>query len=104
MASPNPLEGAQEIQRMLVAYAKQETVDPLKALGRYLGFGVGGALLLFLGSFFIGLGVLRLVQTFEAFGGSSWASTVPYLITIAVLALIVGLLALSLRRAKKRLR
>ena len=104
MANPNPLDGAQEIQQLLVSYAKQETVEPLKQLGRYLGFGLAGSLLMFLGAFFVGLGVLRLTQTVDAFSGSSWASTLPYLITIAVLVLFVALILLTLSRAKKKIR
>ena len=104
MASPNPLEGAQEIQQMLVSYAKQETVAPLKHLGRYLGFGLAGSLLVFLGTFFTGLGVLRLMQSIEFFGGSSWASTLPYVIAIAVLLLFVVLIYSALSRAKKKIR
>lgn len=104
MASPNPLEGAQEVQQMLVSYAKQETIAPLKHLGRYLGFGVAGSVLVFMGTFFIGLGVLRLMQTFEVFGGSSWASTVPYLIAIAVLLFFLVVIYSALSRAKKKVR
>jgi len=104
VASPNPFDGAREIQGLLVSYAKQETIAPLKQLGRYLGFGVVGALLLFLGSFFVGLGVLRLMQTFEVFGGSSWASTVPYIIAIVALVIILIVMAQFLSRAKKRVR
>jgi hypothetical protein len=101
---PNPLEGAQEIQHMLVAYAKQETVEPLKQLGRYLGLGLAGAVLIFAGAFFVGLGTLRLLQTISTFEGSGWFSTVPYLAAIAVLALLVAVMSLALRRAKKKVR
>ncbi|MDH3681285.1 MAG: phage holin family protein [Acidimicrobiia bacterium] len=104
MANPNPLDGAQEIQELLVSYAKQETVEPLKQLGRYLGYGLAGSLLVFMGAFFVGLGVLRLTQTVDTFSGSSWASTLPYVITIAVLVLFVALIMLTLTRAKKKIR
>ncbi|MCP3988696.1 MAG: hypothetical protein GY724_06470 [Actinomycetia bacterium] len=104
MASPNPLEGAQEIQQMVISYAKQETIDPLKTLGRYLGFGLGGSLAMFVGTFFLGLGVLRLMQSFEVFSGSSWASSLPYVIAIATLVLIMAMMGLSLSRAKKKVR
>jgi hypothetical protein len=104
VANPNPLEGAQEIQKMLVSYAKQETVEPLKTLGRFLAFGVAGALFVFLGSFFLGLGVLRLLQseTGSTFGGGNWASTVPYLIALAALLAIMGFIFMLFMRAKKR--
>lgn len=102
MASPHPLEGAQEVQQLLVSYAKQETVEPLKTLGRYFGFGIGGSLLIALGTFFVGLGVLRVTQTVEQFTGSSWASTLPYVITLVVLVLFLGLISLALGRAKRK--
>ncbi len=104
MTSPNPLEGAQEIQQMVVGYAKQETVEPLKSLGRYLGFGVAGSLLVFLGTFFWGLGLLRLMQSFEVFSGSSWASAPPYLIAIGGLSLILILIYSAMSRARKKVR
>lgn len=90
------------MQQLLVDYTKQETLDPLKQLGRYVGFGIGGSLLMFLGWFFIALASLRLMQTLEVFSGSSWASTLPYLISIAVLLLAIALIYLVLSRAKKK--
>lgn len=102
MAKPNPFDGAQEIQQMLVSYAKQETLDPLKALANYLKWGVIGALSIFIGSFFMALGVLRLMQSLEPFAGSSWASALPYVITMAVLLLFLVLIFSGLTRSKKR--
>lgn len=102
MARPNPVEGAQEIQRLLVDYAKQETVEPLKTLGRYLKFGIPGALFMFMGVFFIGLATLRLFQSLDPFEGGSWMSTLPYLITIVVLVAAIGLLYRSMTRATRK--
>lgn len=102
MASNSPLEGAQEIQGMLVNYAKQETVEPLKRLGRYLGLGLAGSLFMFLGVLFVGLGALRFAQSIDQFEGTSWMSTIPYVIAAVVLIAAMGLIYLSLSRAKKR--
>ncbi len=44
------------------AYAKQETVGPLKGAGRWLGFGAGAAFAMGLGLVIVLLGVLRLIQ------------------------------------------
>jgi hypothetical protein len=100
VVKPNPFEGAQEIQQLLVDYAKQETITPLRSLGRYLGYGLGGSLLVFAGAFFLALGVLRLLQSLSPFDGASWASTLPYLITIGVLGVLIGLIYGALRRAR----
>jgi len=80
-------------------YARQETVDPLKDVGRYLGFGLAGALLGALGVVMLMLAGLRALQTEtgSTFTGSwSWA---PYAIVVVV-ALLLVLLAVS-RISKK---
>jgi hypothetical protein len=74
---------------LVKTYAKQETVDPLKNAGRFLGFGAIGAVLLGIGLCLIALGLLRLVQTeFDnlARGGWSW---LPYLIVLAVCVVVI---------------
>ena len=76
-----------ELWELIVAYCKQETVVPLRALGRYLAFGLLGALLLGIGAAFLTLSGLRALQTEtgDTFRGDwSWA---PYAIVIAVLIL-----------------
>ena len=86
-------ETATEAVAMVVAYARQETIDPLKALGRYAIWGIIGAVLIVTGVFLISLGALRAVQ-FETAphltGDWSW---VPYL-SGAVVAGGVAVLAL----------
>ncbi len=102
MATSNPVRGIQDIQETLIAYAKQETVQPLKTLGRYLGFGVAGSLFVFLGFFFVMLATLRLLQSLDVFAGSSWASLGPYGIAIAVLVLAMLIIYSALSRARKK--
>lgn len=80
-----------ELKELTVTYAKQETVDPIKGLGRFIGFGVGGSFLLGIGVCLLALAALRALQTetdgtFD--GGWSWA---PYLVTTVVLALLAYL-------------
>ena len=80
------------------SYVMQETVDPLRGVGRWLAFGAAGAFCLGLGLVIVLLGVLRVIQ--EEWDGSSsgsW-SWVAYLITLLV---AVGLLVITLMRIKK---
>lgn len=80
-----------ELRDLVITYVKQETLVPLKQLGRYAGFGVGGAVLLGIGVALLGVGGLRALQTEtgETFTGDwSWA---PYLIVFAALLLGSGL-------------
>jgi hypothetical protein len=91
---------ASELFDLVRAYAKQETVEPLKGLGRFVAFGVAGALLLGTGLVLLAVGLLRALQT--EFGTPfednwSWA---PYLIVLTVCALLIGLVAS--RIGKKR--
>lgn len=77
-----------ELRDLCIAYVRQETVVPLKQLGRYLAFGIGGSLLMGVGVLLAALGLLRLLQTEtdDTFTGDwSWA---PYLIVFA--ALMIG--------------
>ena len=89
-----------ELKEMTVAYAKQETVDPLRSIGRFVGFGIGGSFLLGVGLCLLGLAALRALQTetgdtFE--GNWSWA---PYLITTVVLAIFAFLAVRRIREKK----
>jgi len=94
--------GPQEIQKMLVDYAKQETIDPLKTLGRYLAFGLAGSIFVSLGLFFWSLAILRYVQTLEWFSGSSWASAGAYGIAFGSVLLFLVIIYSSLTRAKRK--
>jgi hypothetical protein len=71
-------------------YARQETLGPLRGAGRWLAFGTAGALFLGIGSAFIVLGVLRLVQTeFAPTFRGRWMSLLPYAIALFVAVLII---------------
>ena len=51
-----------ELWETILTYAKQQTLDPFRQLGRYIGFGVAGGLFIALGGVFLVLGVLRAFQ------------------------------------------
>ena len=82
-------ELGKELLDLTVAYAKQETVDPLRTLGRRVGLGVLGSALASVGLVFLLVGVLRLLQVEVGFGGTmSW---VPYLAALLVAGIVAGL-------------
>lgn len=90
---------ATELWELATSYAKQETIDPLKGLGRFLGYGVGGAIALGIGVLMLLLAGLRALQTEtgSTFTGNwSWA---PYLIAVAVGSVLI---ALALWRISQR--
>lgn len=92
-----PAEQAQEVFDLVKAYAIQETATPLQGLGRYLKFGVPGAICLGIGFFFLALAGLRGLQEFEVFNGGDdgfgWFVWAPYLIVFSVAAVVLGFLA-----------
>jgi uncharacterized membrane protein YidH (DUF202 family) len=75
---------AKELVDLVVGYAKQETIDPLKRLGKSVAFGVVGAVLVGTGTLFLALSALRAMQTetdtFE--DNLSWA---PYFMVFVLL-------------------
>jgi hypothetical protein len=58
-----------ELVQLVIAYAKQETVDPVVKQAKTLGKGLAGAVLLAIGTVLLALGFLRALQT--EFGGGS---------------------------------
>ena len=95
----NPQQTIRELKDLVVAYAKQETIDPIKGLGRFVGFGIGGAVLLGSGCFFLAMAILRALQTQTGDAFADWRSFLPYLIVV-ILLLIVAFI--SYLAAKKR--
>ena len=92
-----------ELRDLVVRYVREQTLIPLQKLGRYIGFGVLGSLLLGFGVVFVGMSGLRALQdeTGDTFTGDwSW---VPYLIMFVALLFGAALvwLARTARRAEK---
>ena len=85
-------EEAEDIKDVAVRYVREETVDPVKALGRYTAYGCAGSFLVGLGGLLIAVGLLRLLQSLMH-GTTSW---LPYvLITIGGIA-VIGLTLLKI--------
>ena len=89
---------AQELWQLVVGYAKQETLGPVRNLGRFLGFGLAGALLGSLGTVLLLLGGLRLLQTEtgDAFDGR--LTFIPYVLVL----LVSGGIAAGALKARSR--
>ena len=89
----SPSADVGEVVDLVKSYATQQTVGPLKTMGRWIGFGVAGVLALSLGIVIVLVAILRVLQTETDVFHGNW-SWVPYVITM-VLALIVIAIVLS---------
>lgn len=109
--APGPVEDripplpqlVRELWELIVAYFKQETVVPLQQLGRWIAFGILGALLLGVGVLLLALAGLRALQeeTGSTFTGNlSW---IPYMIMFATL-LVGGGITWKARGVQRRRR
>lgn len=78
---------------LVVDYVKQETLTPLKGLGRFLVFGIAGAVILGAGLVLLLVALLRGLQTTtgSAFGGHlDW---LPYVIVGGAAIVLMALAA-----------
>ncbi|MCU1454589.1 MAG: hypothetical protein JWN46_2735 [Acidimicrobiales bacterium] len=90
-----------DLWKLLKDYAKQECIDPLKSLGRFLGYGVPGSLLVGLGLLFLSLGMLRALQRETGAHLTGSLSWVPYLVTLIVTAVLAFLAIRSIGRPNR---
>jgi hypothetical protein len=81
-----------ETLNVLRRYVIQETIAPLKQLGKVLGLGLAGSFLIGLGALLVVIGFLRLLQgeAGSTFSGN-W-SFAPYLLTVVFAVLLVTVL------------
>jgi hypothetical protein len=82
---------ASELWELTKRYAKQETVDPLKGLGRFIGLGLAGMLLLGIGVVLLMLAGLRALQTETDTMFTGNLSWLPYVITLAGCVILIVL-------------
>lgn len=95
-----------EVVALVRSYAQQQTIEPLKGVGRYLALGVAGSVAIGIGVIELVVALLRVLQTEtgEAFDGNwSW---VPYVIVLVVAGAVVALAlsAIDRSRAKRETR
>lgn len=92
-------EVVSELWDLIKRYAKQETLDPLKSVGRFVGYGLGAALAGSIGLVLLMVALLRALQTQTGSTFTGNLSWIPYLIV-----LLVGFLfaAIALSRVRTR--
>ncbi len=78
-----------ELIELVAAYAKQQTLDPIRGAGRWLAYGLVAVVSLVMGVVMISLGALRLLQT-EVFAGATTWSFVPYMIVVVLCAAVTA--------------
>ena len=79
-----------ELWRMVLAYFRQETVEPVRNLGRFVAFGVAGSLLLGIGVALLLLATLRFFQSETGSTFTGHLSWVPYVIMFVVALVLAG--------------
>jgi hypothetical protein len=86
---------------LVVAYFRQETLDPIKSLGRFILFGIVGALLFALGGGMAALAGIRAIQSETGrhlFGSLTW---IPYFGGFFVAGVGAGWALLRISRATR---
>lgn len=94
-----PSDQVTDIVDSVKAYARQETLEPLKGAARWVAVGTVGAVSLGLAMVFLSLAVLRLSQDLGGTALDGAWSFVHYLITLVVVSALV---ALSFSRISQR--
>ena len=77
--------------QLTVDYLKQETVQPLKGLGRFLYMGIAGSFFLAGGILLILIGILRLLQTETGTALTGDWSWVPYVSVMVLGIAVIGI-------------
>ena len=96
----NPTGDARELVDLVITYAKQETLEPLKGLGKNALKGLGGAVLLGIGGIFCSVAALRAMQT-ETDWFDDNLTWVPYFLTVVILVLLSAIGWVGLGPGKK---
>jgi hypothetical protein len=94
-------EVSTELWALTKDYARQETVDPLKGIGRYLVYGAAGAVLIGFGVVLLMLAGLRALQTQTGSALDGNLSWLPYVIVLVVAAGLAALAASRITKAKR---
>src|SRR6478609_11493338 len=87
-----------DLWELLVSYAKQETVEPVKGLGRYIGYGIAASITGSIGILLLTLSGLRYLQDHNDGHLEGHWNWVPYAAALALLGLLVAIAVRQIRR------
>jgi hypothetical protein len=96
------MQTARELWQLVVAYFKQETIEPLKGLLRFLLWGTIGSFCLGIGAVLLLIGLLRVLQTETGDALDGTLSFLPYVIVLVVAGIIAGLSASRIGAEKRK--
>ncbi|MGZ0219559.1 MAG: hypothetical protein ACKVIY_11160 [Acidimicrobiales bacterium] len=91
-------QGIGDLIDLVKAYGKQELVEPIRPLPRWLAFGIAGSLLLMIGGISLTLAMLRALQTETGTAFTGNLSWTPYLITLVALIATIVLLGMRIKK------
>jgi hypothetical protein len=83
--------------QLTVDYLKQEVVQPLRGLGRFLYMGIAGSFFVAFGLLLVLLGVLRLLQTETGSALQGDWSWVPYAVVVLLGIAVIGVAAFRIQ-------
>ena len=78
-----------DVVDLVRAYVRQQTVTPLRGVGRWVAFGLFGGILLVIGLVFLAMGALRGMQGIAVFEGG--LSFVPYFVVLVGSIVLIGI-------------
>jgi hypothetical protein len=84
-------QSGQDATQLVIDYVKQETLEPLQGVGRFLIFGIVGSLALCVGVVLVLVGFLRLLQTETGSTFTGDLSWLPYVIVAVPAVAMIGL-------------
>ncbi|MDP9074689.1 MAG: hypothetical protein M3N98_11035 [Actinomycetota bacterium] len=80
-----------ELRDLVIRYAKQQTLDPLRQLGRFVALGLAGGIFISIGVVLLAVGTLRAFQTETGDRLQDNLSWLPYVVAL-LFCVIVALL------------
>lgn len=83
-------ESSTDAIQLVIDYLKQETLTPLKGLGRFLLFGIAGSVMLCAGLVLLLIALLRALQTDTTGTFSGSLNWLPYVIVWVAAVVFIG--------------